>query len=103
MYTVYASLFVTDNIYVKAGYTQADVLTKEILKTGGAYPDTDIDGLTVGLGYDKDLANGMFIRMEANVSDFDSVQVTNSNDTTKRVTVDGVSGYGARLSIGKSF
>ena len=103
MYTVYASLFVTDNIYVKAGYTQADVLTKEVLKTGGAYPDTDIDGLTVGLGYDKDLAGGMFIRMEANFSEFDSVQVTNSNDTTKKVTVDGVSGYGARLSIGKSF
>ena len=103
MYTVYASYFLTDSLYAKAGYTQADVLTKEILGTGGAYPDTDIDGMMVGIGYAKDLAGGMFVRLEANYSDFDSVQVTNSNDSTKTVTVDGVKGYGARLSIGKSF
>ena len=103
MYTVYASLFLNDNVYVKGGYTKADVLTKEILGTGGAYPDTTIDGIVVGLGYDKSLDNGMFVRMEANYSDYDSVQVTNSNDSTKKVTVDGVKGYGARLSIGKSF
>ena len=103
MYTVYASMFLTDSVYVKAGYTKADVLTKEILGTGGAYPDSTIDGIVVGLGYDKDLSGGMFVRLEANYADYDSVQVTNSNDSTKKVTVDGVKGYGARLSIGKSF
>ena len=101
--TVYASLFLNDNIYVKAGYSKADVLTIENLGTGGAYPNTTIDGIVVGLGYDRDLANGMFVRLEANYMDFDSVQVTNSNDNTKQITVDGVGGYGARLSIGKSF
>ena len=103
LYTVYASLFLNDSIYVKAGYSKADVLTKETLGTGGAYPDTTIDGVVVGLGYDKDLANGMFVRMEANYSDFDSVQVTNTVTSSRSVTVDGVKGYGARLSIGKSF
>ena len=101
--TVYASLFLNDNIYVKAGYSKGDVLTIENLGTGGAYPDTTIDGIVVGLGYDKDLPNGMFVRMEANFMDYDSVQVTNSNDSTKKITVDGVGGYGAKLSIGKSF
>ena len=103
MYTVYASYFLTDSFYAKAGYTQADVLTVENLGTGGAYPDTDIEGMMVGIGYTKDLEEGMFVRLEANYSDFDSVKVTNSNDSTKSVTVDGVQGYGARLSIGKSF
>lgn len=103
LYTVYASLFLNDNIYVKAGYSQGDVLTIENLGTGGAYPNTTIDGIVVGLGYDRDLSNGMFVRMEANYMDYGSVQVTNSNDSTKTITVDGVGGYGARLSIGKSF
>ena len=101
--TVYASLFLNDNIYVKAGYSKGDVLTIENLGTGGAYPDTTIDGIVVGLGYDKDLPNGMFVRMEANFMDYDSVQVTNTNDSTKKITIDGVGGYGAKLSIGKSF
>ena len=103
MFTVYASYFLTDSVYAKAGYTQADVLTIENLGTGGAYPDTDIEGMMVGIGYTKDLEEGLFVRLEANYSDFDSVKVTNSNDSTKSVTVDGVQGYGARLSIGKSF
>jgi hypothetical protein len=103
LYTVYASLFLNDNIYVKAGYSQGDVLTIENLGTGGAYPNSTIDGIVVGLGYDRDLPNGMFVRMEANYMDYGSVQVTNSNDATKIITVDGVGGYGARLSIGKSF
>ncbi len=101
--TVYASLFLNDNIYVKAGYSKGDVLTVENLGTGGAYPDTTIDGIVLGLGYDRDLPNGMFVRMEANFMDYDSVQVTNSNDSTKQITIDGVGGYGAKLSIGKSF
>lgn len=101
--TVYASLSLNDNFYVKAGYSKGDVLTIENLGTGGAYPDTTIDGIVVGLGYDRDLPNGMFLRMELNAMEYDSVQVTNSNDATKQITVDGVGGYGARLSIGKSF
>ena len=101
--TVYASLFLNDNIYVKAGYSKGDVLTIENLGTGGAYPNTTIDGIVVGLGYDRDLPNGMFVRMEANFMDYDSVQVTNTNDSTKKITIDGVGGYGAKLSIGKSF
>ena len=103
MMTYYATLALTDNIYLKAGMVEADVLTKEVLNTGGAYPDTSIDGVTVGIGYNNNMANGMFVRVEANYSEFDSVSVTNTNDSTKSVTIDGVESMGARLSIGKSF
>ena len=101
--TFYASYYVTENIYAKAGYIQADVLTKEVLGTGGAYPNTDIDGLVLGLGYEKDLASGLFVRLEASYTDLDGVTVKNKNDSTKSITVDGITGYGAKLSIGKSF
>lgn len=101
--TAYAALYLNENMYAKAGLIQADVLTKETLGTGGAYPNTDMDGYTVGIGYDKSLDNGMFFRVEANYTEFNDVKVTNSVDSTKSISVDGVKGYGAKLSIGKSF
>lgn len=101
--TIYASYFLTENLYAKAGYIKADVLTKEVLGTGGAYPNTDIDGLVFGLGYERDLASGLFVRLEASYTDLDGVSVTNTNDSTKSISVDGITGYGALLSIGKSF
>lgn len=101
--TAYASLYLNENVYAKAGIIQADVITVETLGTGGAYPNTDMDGIVVGIGYDKSLDNGLFFRLEANYTEFDSVKVTNSVDSTKSITVDGVEGYGAKLSIGKTF
>ena len=50
-----------------------------------------------------DLADGMFARFEANYMDLDGATVTNSNDSNKSVKVDGISGYGAGISIGKTF
>ena len=35
--------------------------------------------------------------------ELDGATLTNDNDSTKSVTVDGIEGYGARVSIGKSF
>ena len=35
--------------------------------------------------------------------DFDGDTVTSSNDSTKSITADGLNGYGARISIGRSF
>ena len=89
--------------YIKAGYMQVDVITNENLGTGGAYPDTDLSGYTVALGYNRDLDNDMFVRLEASYMDLDGATVTNTNDSTKSITADGITGYGARVSIGKSF
>ena len=101
--TLYASYYLTENFYAKAGYITADVLTKEVLSTGGAYPDTDLEGLVLGLGYERDLVSGLFVRLEASYTDIDGVSVVNTNDSTKSVSVDGITGYGALISIGKSF
>jgi hypothetical protein len=101
--TLYAMINLTDNIYAKAGIMTVDVVTNETLATGGAYGDTNLDGTMLAVGYAKDLDNGAFVRLEGTFMDFDGVTMTNQNDSTKSVKVDGIEGYGAKLSIGKSF
>ena len=103
--TVYATVQFpnVDGLYGKVGFMTVDVITNEKLATGGAYPNTDLDGMVVGLGYNRDLDNGMFARFEASYMDIDGATVTNTNDSTKSITADGITGYGAKISIGKSF
>ena len=103
MMTVYGTIALNDNIYVKAGYMEVDVNTNEVLATGGSYGNTSLDGYVLGLGYDRDLDNGAFVRVEANYMEFDGATLTNTADSTKSVTADGITGYGAKLSIGKAF
>lgn len=103
MMTIYGTIALNDNIYAKAGYMQVDVKTNELLATGGSYGNTSLDGYVLGLGYDRDLNNGAFVRVEANYMEFDGATLTNTADSAKSVTADGISGYGAKLSIGKAF
>ena len=90
-------------VYVKAGLMTVDVITNETLATGGAYGNTSLDGTMFAVGMNRDLDNGAFVRLEGTVMDFDGATLTNTNDSKKSVKVDGISGYGARISIGKSF
>ena len=103
--TLYLTLSPPDanGLYVKAGMMQVDVVTNEKLATGGAYGNTDLDGYTVALGYERDIDNGAFVRVEASYMDLDGATLVNTNDSTKSITADGIDGYGARVSIGKSF
>ena len=45
----------------------------------------------------------VFFRGEANHMDLGGATLKNTVDTDKSVSVDGISGYGARISVGKSF
>ena len=101
--TVYALANLNDNIYAKVGYVEVELITDENLATGGAYGNTTLDGYTLALGYSMDMADGMFARFEASYMDLDGATLTNKNDSTKSVKADGISGYGAGISIGKSF
>jgi hypothetical protein len=101
--TLYGTFSFTDSLYAKIGYSEVDVKTNENLATGGAYGDTTLNGFILGLGYNANLDNQMFIRVEANYMDFDGATLTNTADSTKSVSADGFDGYGARISVGKSF
>ena len=101
--TLYATLSLTDNIYAKVGYSEVEAITNENLGTGGSYGNATLEGYIVGLGYNRDISEGTFLRVEANYMDFDGVTLTNTADSAKSVSADGFEGYGARISVGKSF
>ena len=97
--TLYASLMVTENAYIKAGYVTVDVETNENLGTGSSYGNTSLDGTTLGVGYHKDY-DSVFIRVEGNYTNFDGVTLSANDNTIKLKNLDGVTGT---ISIGKSF
>ena len=101
--TVYALISADNGLYAKAGYVEVELITDENLGTGGAYGNKTLDGYTIALGYSMDMADGMFARFEASYMDLDGATLTNDNDSNKSVKADGISGYGAGISFGKSF
>ena len=101
--TLYANINMPFNTYLKLGYHMVDVATQENLGTGGAYPDVDTTGMTVGLGYQHSADNGMFARIELSVSEYDNVTAQNSNEADKEVSVSDMYGAAASIKVGKSF
>ena len=49
LYSTYVMLNVTDNLYVRGGIMQVDVVTNENLATGSAYGDADLEGTIVAI------------------------------------------------------
>ena len=104
-YKVYALLGLGDSpVYLKVAYTEADVLTEETMHTGSSYPNAELEGTYVGLGAERDLDNA-FIRVEAGFSSYDDISVTGTggDDDANTVTVSGIDGFEAKISIGKAF
>ena len=101
--TVYALAKFNENVYAKAGIVQVELITEENLGTGGAYGNDTLEGFTVALGYNMNMADGMFFRGEAMYMEIDGTTLTNQNDSTKSVSADAIEGYGATISVGKSF
>ncbi len=101
--TLYGKVNLPFGFYGKAGLIYVDILTQESLGTGGAYDDADTTGLTVGLGYEHSMDNGVFVRAEVMAAEYDDVSATNKNDSSKSVTVSDMYGATASLKIGRSF
>ena len=101
--TYYIGLNLGDSgAYVKAGIVTVDVITNESLGTGSTYGNTDLDGTLIGLGYNKDFDNGMFVRAEGAYTEFDGASLTSST-TVNKITLNSLDGVTGKLSIGKSF
>ena len=103
--TYYVALNVTENMYAKLGMVTVDVITNEKLHTGSTYGNTDMDGTLFGVGYNKSMDNGMFIRVEGNYMDFDGVSVTGTGteSSAAKVTLNQLHGLTGKISVGKSF
>ena len=101
--TYYVGLNLGDSgAYVKAGIVTVDVITNESLGTGSTYGNTDLDGTLIGLGYNRNFDNGMFVRAEGAYTEFDGASVTSST-TVNKITLDSLDGVTGKISIGKSF
>ena len=91
--------------YLKVAYTEADIDTNENMgATSTSYPNAELEGTYIGIGVQKDLDNG-FVRLEVGFSNYDDVSVTGSggDGTANTVTVTGLEGMSARISLGKAF
>jgi hypothetical protein len=106
--TVYARLNVPflGGAYLKAGFSQVDVIINENMESGNTYKDVDTEGMVAGIGYDHDLANGISIRAEVTASNFDDVQSNNgvaSGGNMNQVFVESMWGARGTVSLVKSF
>ena len=103
--TLYATVNVTDWLYVKAGSVTVDVATKFSGSATSNYPTShSLDGTVLGFGVEKSSDNGMFFRLEYNDYSIDGKSVANAGADSKfTATLNDVSGSTGRISIGKAF
>lgn len=102
--TVYAKLNVPlGGTYLKIGYSQADVTSNENGGSGNSYGNDTTSGLTVGLGYNHELAGGVAVRLEVTGTDFSDVQVDNGQTNKTEIIVKDMIGARGTLSLVKSF
>ena len=103
LYTVYAKINFNENVYFKLGHVQVDVITNESLGTGGNYGNGDLSGTTIALGYQHNFSGNAFARVEGFQTEMDGITLTNTTDSTKSVSADGVDLMGMTLSLGVGF
>ena len=96
-------------LYLKAGVSYANLNITESLTTNSTYPDQDLFGGHINIGYEYELGGnyeygpgeGAFIRIEAGYSEWETVKAKSSSGRNT-VTAD-LDGMSARISIGKAF
>ena len=105
--TIYATLNITDWLYVKVGDVTVDVetrFTKSGVKSSDYGDSHELGGSVIGLGVQKTSDNGMFFRLEWNEYDIDGKSVASKGaDSNLTATLKDVTGSTGRISIGKAF
>jgi hypothetical protein len=103
--TLYATLNLTDWLYVKGGSVTVDVETNFSGSATSSYAKShSLDGTVLGFGVEKSSDNGMFFRLEYNDYDIDGKSVANAGtDSVFTATLNDVTGSTGRVSIGKAF
>ena len=91
--------------YFKGGIARASIDTTESLATGSTYGNADVDGLIVGLGFERETDNGGFLRMEGTYTDYEDVKLRGSldSDSVRNIVDADVDAFAFRISVGKAF
>jgi len=104
--TIYALVDIPlGNSYVKVGWRDATVETKESLGTGGSYNDVDVEGYSVALGYifEPEGVEGVSVRLEVEGASYDDVEASNNADTSTKIKVTDLMSGSASISLVKTF
>ena len=105
-YTIYGLLPVgSAGAYLKAGVAHASIDTTETLATGTEYGNADVNGVLVGLGFNRESGNGGFFRMEGTYTDYEDVTFNGSldGDSVRNVIDADVDALAIRIAVGKAF
>ena len=105
LYTLYIqpTVRLTDvfSVYLTAGISTMDVEANAQLVTSTDFVETVVvDGTRFGVGVMAQGANGFFIKLEGNASDYESVSFTTSDSTVAKAELDEES---VSLLLGKAF
>ena len=87
-------------LFIKGGIVSMDVETNELLNTGSKYGNTSVNGVTVGIGAHAERDNGLFVRVEASMAEYENLTLTSDGGNVVQADLDTTS---LTLSIGKSF
>ena len=104
--TIYGLLpFGSSGAYLKGGLARASIDTTESLATGTTYGNADVNGIIVGLGFERDTDNGAFLRMEGTYTNYEDVKFNGSldGDSVRNVVDADVDALAIRIAIGKAF
>lgn len=106
LYALYMKEAGDGNVYVKAGYSQADIgtVTNANGTTVNSQDDT-LEGPMLGVGFQSnELSNGLVARLEATYTDLEDVSITTTSNGSASVKKTGSGEITTfSLSIAKSF
>ncbi len=106
MITAYAEIRLINGMYAKLGTMEIDVATKESLHTSSTYADITLDGMAYGIGYKNSWDNGVFLKTETMMHDWDSFKITavSSDATPNGNSIEGnLDGAVFSVRLGKEF
>jgi len=86
--------------FFKLGYAQADVQASGASVASTINKKDTMSGPVVGLGVQQNISKDLFVRFEANYTDYDTVSYTNTGGAT--VSAEPTM-YSAKISIAKRF
>jgi len=101
--TLYATVNITDWLFVKYGTLDMDVKTTENLETGSEYGNFTTSGTVWGVGLHHQTESGFFGRVEWNDTEIDGKSLTSSTNADNIVTLKEMTGDTAKISFGKAF
>ena len=102
---IYALLQNDAGAFLKLGASYADVKTKETTPTGSKYPDAEVYGGHISVGFERPIADtGYDFRVEGGYSGYTNITVVNDQtDRPSKIHVNDLDGVTARISILRTY